>query len=335
MSVVAVRRPALKVGDWIEVEDFGRTKYQLPVIGVHRYRRRHGTKNRLPHAVPIVNDDVLKVIAGDINFRTKHHYDNVFLVTGEERTGKSHTAIRLAMELDPTFDESRIIFDVHEELDDALLTLSEPGRVVIIDEAGREINARSWSKREQRELVTKFQVFGKLGMTVILVMPRMSYLDSAIRDTRLKFWLRVMAKNNGKDRGFVFWSQAQRNDYDNDTWWAHRIAGKLRDPNKIPEVAAMIEKYERKKDRYIMEMLGTSQENDEDISTGLRNQARKNRDERDKLIWYLMKIGASAAELHTLTGLSRQTVYDARLKAEEKIDKNTRYMLGLSDEVET
>lgn len=324
----------IQKGDWIEARDFSGKSYQLPVIAVHRYHRRHGKVKHFPHAIPVVNDDVLEVIAGDIEFRTKHKYDNVFLVSGEERSGKSHTAIRLAMRLDPSFDESRIIFDVHEELDDALLTLSKPGRVVVIDEAGREINARSWSKREQKELVTKFQVFGKLGMTVILVMPRMSYLDSAIRDTRLKFWLQVKAMNNGKDRGYVYWSEGQRNDYNNDTWWAHRIAGKLRDPNKIPEVAAMIEKYERKKDRYIMEMLGTSQENDEDISTGLRNQARKNRDERDKLIWYLMKIGASAAELHTLTGLSRQTVYDARLKAEEKIDKNTRYMLGLSDEVE-
>lgn len=309
-------------GDETLVRDLGGVKHRLTIKAVKRYKGTKGGKT-VNKAIPIYGDEIMNVLVEDIRFRTKHKYDNVILITGEERTGKSNTAIRLAKMLDPTFDVDRILFDVYGDINHVMRSLDKPGRVLVLDEAGREINSRQWSKKEQKELVTKFQVFGKLGATVILVMPRMSYLDSAIRDTRLKFWIQVKAKKNGMDRGYIFWKEAKRDDYTNKTFFQTRYAGKIYPPHKFPELVPMMEAYEAKKDAYIQSVL-----------TPVEDDKNAFKEQRNKLIWFIVKAkGASVAEIETLTGLKSTTIRGITWDTDQRMDDNIKFLLGFINEV--
>ncbi len=309
-------------GDVLPLRDLYGTRHHLKVVAVKRYYGKYGGQ-RVKKSIPIYGDGILSVLSRDLQFRIKHQYDNVIVVTGEERVGKSHFAIRLAMTMDPTFNVDRVLFDVYDDIGPVMRQMTTPGRVVIIDEAGREINSRSWSKKEQKELVTKFQVFGKLQATVILVMPRLSYLDSAIRDTRLKYWIKCKAEKNGRDRGYIYVQESKRNDYTNDTYWDLKYAGKVKPPNEFPEMADVMAQYEAKKDAYIQSILQTPEE-----ETG------KATEQRNRLIWFAIKADLlNYAELETLTGLSASTMRGIKAKVDKQVSPAMLYTLGFQDEI--
>ena len=309
-------------GDILPLRDLGGTLHPLTVEAVKRYRGKvRGRK--VNKAVPIYGDGIINVLAADLGFRIKHKYDNVIVITGEERAGKSMLAIRLAMTMDPTFNVDRVLFDVYDDIGHIMRQMTTPGRVVILDEAGREINSRSWSKKEQKELVTKFQVFGKLQATVILVMPRLSYLDSAIRDTRIKYWIKVKAERNGRDRGYIYVQEAFRNDYTNQTYWNLKYAGKVRPPSDFPNMTELIEDYESKKDAYIQSIL--SDPEDDSSNKSVLHQ-------RNMMIWFLIKSEVvTYQELETMTNLTQSTLRGIKAKMDKTITPQMKYIMGLED----
>ena len=311
----------LQVGDYITVSDFDGKKQRLRIVDMETWF--HDKKKKILRHRYYVEDKGFEVFANIVRFRTDHKYDNVILVTGEERVGKSYTALRLATMLDDTFTADRVIFDVYEDLGDTMRDLN-PGNVVIVDEAGREVNNRNWGKKEQKELVTKFQVFGKLGVTVILVAPRYSYVDGAIRDTRIKFWLQCKSRQNGRKRGYTTVKEASRNVYTNRTFWKSRYHMKLSAPNKRQELKPLYEQYEAKKDEYIYRSMG------EKVTE--KDSVRAYRDQRDRLIWLIMERCAAAPhELEKLIGITDNSIRNAKSKVKPSIPLAVKQYLNLED----
>lgn len=307
-----------EVGDRMSVLDYSGKEYPLVIQDMIQYRVQRANRRHYDKMIPVFGDDVLQPFLGTLRYRLDNHYDNVIAVTGEERCGKSNTAIRLAKMLDKRFTEDQVLFDVYDDINPLMRRLGK-GNVVILDEAGKEINSRQWSKKEQKELVTKFQVFGKKQITVIIVMPRFSYLDSAIRDTRLKFWLQVKAFNKGADRGYVFFKEAVRDEYTNKTWWDTMYAGRIKPPTAFSEYTTIMEAYELKKDAYIDSVLTPVV--DENIT--------KPRQQRDWLIWFLLESKVMTQnELASFIGLKRDTVKQIKSDIKHDIPINKRVELG-------
>lgn len=311
-------------GELIGVRDSYGKVHRLPIHTVKRYVAKYGPRNQVK-TIPILGHEVLDVLLADLKFRIEHKYDNVIIVTGPERSGKSHTAIQVGAGLDRSFTADNIMFDV-QGLKDKLLKLSiAPGSAVILDEAGREIYNRNWSKKEQKELVTLFQIFGKLGVTIILVMPRFSYLDSAIRNTRVQYWIDVKAEKRGRDRGYIYVKEAKRNPMTDFVYWQPRYAGKLRPPSDFSHLDEIMETYEAKKDAYIMDALRG--DDDEDVSIHTK--------QRDLMVWYTLSKGiATDRDLEHLLGLRATTIRGIKSNVERAKSTTPELKQSLGIEVE-
>ena len=307
-------------GDLVSMNDFSGKSHTFTVHDTTIVPIRRKGKKTLK-VVPIVGDNVLDIFVEDMKFRNRHKYDNIVAFTGGERVGKSHAAARVAMMLDSTFNIDRVVFNT--ELLPEIISNLEPGQCVIVDEAGKEINNRNWAKSSQKELVTKFQVFGKKRVNIFLVSPRFSYIDSAIRDTRLFFWVQVKARKNGAERGYITVKEVERDDYSNDNWWNTNYAGKINPPSDYPELDEFMKQYEEKKDKYIQEILMKPEKEPEPEHMLQRN----------KLIWFILKCKIlTLRELTVLTGLKTETTRKIKKAVEEEIDDETKELLGLGDE---
>jgi hypothetical protein len=99
-------------------------------------------------------------------------------IVGREGKAKSHTALKVAHGVDPTFDEERVFFNAAHAL--AALEGDEygKGQMVVIDEAGVSMGNRTWYDRDQIEINQALQTIRKKNMGVLWTLPRLGELDS-------------------------------------------------------------------------------------------------------------------------------------------------------------
>ena len=99
-------------------------------------------------------------------------------IVGREGFGKSHTAVRIAEGVDPTFTADRVFFDPQDllrALDDEKLGA---GNVIVLDEAGVGMGNRSWYEKEQILLNQALQTARDDNMGILFTLPRLEELDS-------------------------------------------------------------------------------------------------------------------------------------------------------------
>jgi hypothetical protein len=130
-------------------------------------------------------------------WRDNEHF--MATIVGREGSGKSHTGIKLAEVVDPTFNAKRIMFDPV----DFLKRLKEwkandetQGKMIVIDEAGVGVGVRSWYEKDQIMLNQVLQIIRDENMGVIFTLPRLTELDSQTRG-RLHAYLEMMEKSPG------------------------------------------------------------------------------------------------------------------------------------------
>lgn len=102
----------------------------------------------------------------------------VFAIVGREGSGKSGTALSIAEALDPDFHAGRVSFKPAEML--KLIQSDETGRgsVMVLDEAGVGMGARSWYDQDQIKLNKTLQTIRDDNQILILTLPALSELDS-------------------------------------------------------------------------------------------------------------------------------------------------------------
>lgn len=103
------------------------------------------------------------------------------VVVGREGTGKSHTALKIASGVDPTFDAERVFFDPKHLLETLQDDQYGAGTAVVIDEAGVGMGNRSWYEKDQILLNQALQTARDDNMAVLFTLPRESELDSQTR----------------------------------------------------------------------------------------------------------------------------------------------------------
>lgn len=111
-----------------------------------------------------------------LQMRKEREKDSIIIITGERRSGKSFSAIRLAENLDPSFDVTKNLFFT---VKDFLIRWRElDGGVIILDEASENVDRRSWFSIQNRVFNSLVTREGFRRNTAILTFPMVSDLDT-------------------------------------------------------------------------------------------------------------------------------------------------------------
>lgn len=108
--------------------------------------------------------------------RKNEHFMGV--IVGKEGSGKSFTAIKIANNVDPSFNADRIIFDVVDLLEVLKEGDHEPGQWYVLDEAGVQMGRRTWQDRSQILANQALQLIRDHNLGLIFTLPRLSEFDS-------------------------------------------------------------------------------------------------------------------------------------------------------------
>jgi len=78
--------------------------------------------------------------------RLARNQNLLVVITGQTGTGKSLSALEFARLIDPKFTSAQVVFTVTEFL--TMMEVLGPGRVIIFDEAGVDLDARRSSSKK-------------------------------------------------------------------------------------------------------------------------------------------------------------------------------------------
>jgi hypothetical protein len=127
--------------------------------------------------------------------RQNEHFMGV--IVGQEGSGKSYTAIKIAELIDETFTHERVIFDVTELLKVLKDGKHEPGNFYVLDEAGVQLGRRTWQERGQVLTNQALQLIRSHNLGLLFTLPRLSELDSQAQG-RLQAFLEMTEKVGGE-----------------------------------------------------------------------------------------------------------------------------------------
>lgn len=152
---------------------------------------------------------LLRRIWDRVNLKNQHFMG---CIVGEEGSGKSWTAVRIASEVDPTFSADRVIFDVVELLKILRDGKHEPGHFYVLDEAGVQLGRRTWQERGQVLANQALQIIRDHNLGLVFTLPRLSELDSQTQG-RLQAFYELTEKEDGEYvRGKWKWMDPDRAD---------------------------------------------------------------------------------------------------------------------------
>lgn len=193
--------------------------------------------------------------------RLSRNQNLLCVITGQTGTGKSLSALEFARLIDPTFDVAQVVFTVEEFLN--LIETLSPGKVIIFDEAGVDLDARRSSSKKNVFFSNILKTFRYLQIPTIFTLPNLAMLDKNAR------------------RLFHLWIKTREIDYKREICWASyyiisaeddwndivtRALPRVHDPlthekRKITRVGfhkppdSILLPYESRKDIYVKKML--------------------------------------------------------------------------------
>lgn len=183
--------------------------------------------------------------------------DNDFLILahGKRGTGKSTSAISLALEVDKTFCKDRIIFNVEELMDLINRRQLKRGMALVFDELGVAANVKEHGSQANRAASYLLQTIRPFNLCVIFSTPSKSYIDKQLRglfDMYLQFTSRRF--NGSMAKANVFWVQ-----YNDESGKVYRHTpttfedGELKDMTEVYFVkphASILDEYKKRRNNY-------------------------------------------------------------------------------------
>ena len=132
-----------------------------------------------PSALKPARNPTTKIIRKKI-WRRMHveneHFMGAFV--GREGFAKSHTALKVASVLDPSFNADRVFFDPQQFLEAFDDDDTGKGNIIVFDEAGVGLGNRSWYEKEQILTNQVLQTVRDENMGVLFTLPRLEELDN-------------------------------------------------------------------------------------------------------------------------------------------------------------
>lgn len=186
-------------------------------------------------------------------------------IVGREGKAKSHTALKIASGVDPTFDVDRVFFNVAHAL--AALNSDEygKGQMIVIDEAGVSMGNRTWYDRDQIDTNQALQTIRKENMGVLWTLPRLSELDSQTHG-RLHAYIEMTRKypeNEEQPYAVGKWKNIDPTRDERDKLYKEyprmKIDGykqKIKEIGITPPDQSLVDAYEPRKDEFMNEFIG-------------------------------------------------------------------------------
>lgn len=180
------------------------------------------------------------------------------VIVGREGSGKSHTGIKLAESVDPTFDAERVMFDpvnFLKKLRDWKENSETQGKMVVIDEAGVGVGVRTWHDKDQIRLNQVLQIIRDENMSVLFTIPRLEELDSQT-EGRLHAYLEMMDKDSGEWVTVKWLNWDPTRDGRNKVYREYpemRVGGEQRTIKRLrlsPPSSDVVEEYEQRKNEF-------------------------------------------------------------------------------------
>lgn len=206
-------------------------------LGWHSF----GSYNGIEVVAPEYGPEYIKLIAGFIKARTIQKFDNIILMTGEERGGKSTLAQQIADEIEPGYPIDRIVFKIEDF--ERLIEELPRGSVIIFDEAGFDLFSQEWYESYQKRIIKKLTVLGERQLVIFLLLPHRMKLNAGLRERRVPFWINVNVVGDEKIRGFADFRRSKGNEWTEDAFWEGMAAFRF-GPISGPRYSAYLQKKE-------------------------------------------------------------------------------------------
>lgn len=136
--------------------------------------------------------------------------DNLVVIDGDERSGKSALAWRITQDLSKRLGElskKKHDFDADRDVildwDDwtAAWDWHRLNAIYLFDEGGNLAFSRDYSKAENKGLVKVLMQAGQLNTTMLFIIPNFNFLDRYLREHRTQ--IRIHVERRGYKRGFA------------------------------------------------------------------------------------------------------------------------------------
>ena len=176
---------------------------------------------------------------------------------GRRGTGKSTSAVSIAMEVDPTFNESRIIFNIEQLI--ILINSGElrRGMAIVFDELGVAANVKEHSSQANKAASYLLQTIRPFNLCVIFSTPKKNYIDKQLRPL-FDMYIKMVSRKftNQLAKGRMYWVQDNEEIGDNGKIYRHHpetmINGEICDITTIyiikPDETIVKRYRERRKD---------------------------------------------------------------------------------------
>lgn len=165
---------------------------------------------------------LLRRIWDRVNVENEHFMG---VIVGQEGSGKSHTALKICNEIDPSFNADRVIFDIGELLRILKDGEHEPGQFYVLDEAGVQLGRRTWQERGQVLANQALQLIRNHNLGLVFTLPRLGELDSQAQ---------------GRLQAFMEMTEKEPGEYVRGKW-------KWLDPDRADETGKIYKKYPRRR----------------------------------------------------------------------------------------
>jgi len=194
-------------------------------------------------------------------------------VVGEEGSGKSYTALKIAKMIDPEFDAKQVVFDPADLLERLENDEYQRGDVFVLDEAGVGLGNRTWYNEDQIQINQALQLIRDHNIAVLFTLPKLGELDSQTKG-RLQDVVEMLDKEDGEHVECNWWTlDVDRLDMSSGrdgvwmakpTWEGKRVT----EVRFTPPEYAFLDDYEEKKDQFqekvYREARGEDAESDDD-----------------------------------------------------------------------
>jgi hypothetical protein len=292
-------RVVLKAMDGTTVETY--------VHGLRQVRTLRSDNKVMVQRCAEYGAEFIEWLAGELRYRRSKGFDNIVMVTGPERSGKSTFTQRLARTLDPNISLDHITFKIRDF--NHAIEIAPEGAIVIMDEAGIDMYSQEWWDEFQIQLVKKLFVIGVKHLTLILVIPHRLDLNKKIRDRRVQYWVNVSHMKRTLERGYATIREACTSEWTQDIYWD--TLGMCRfGPLSGPEW----DEYEKKKLAFVDEI------NSGEYGTRESKSVNK---QRDDAILYCSELGASQTKIGERLGLAQSTINKIIKNAKTKEQQTT------------
>src|SRR6056297_1151653 len=248
-------------------------------------------------------DGWLKTILDFSIIRQKHKGDNLFIIDGDEGSGKTTFSWGigkyLAWKTGKEFSvQNNIFFDIKELMKKATTSTQE---VLIWDEAALEGLSKDHMRSVQTNLIKTLMTTRSRGHFFIFLVPKIYKLNRYVTEDRCKMWFHVYSPND-LERGYFYFYEKKKKDYFLDQYYRnHKKMYHLRNffgrfTKDYMNIVSQDE-YEQKKNDAVSRMFQDSKSTKEVASE------RRYRELKEKIVWLPEKLQISAKQFAELLGI--------------------------------